>query len=97
MGGTLLKEWNLPERLVESVFFHHSPSDAPHYSEQAAIINLADGIILSMELGKSGEVVIPSLESEEWENVGLSRDEDDSEIKDYVNVKFEDVVNAFLQ
>jgi len=40
VGGSLLRPWNLPERLQESVAHHHNPSAAKNYRHEAAIIFL---------------------------------------------------------
>ena len=40
VGGALLRSWNLPERLQESVAHHHNPSAAKNYGHEAAVIFL---------------------------------------------------------
>ncbi|HIJ50137.1 MAG TPA: HDOD domain-containing protein [Nitrospinae bacterium] len=44
VGGALLRAWNLPKRLHESVEHHHNPSAAKNYSHEAAVIFLAGHI-----------------------------------------------------
>lgn len=97
LGGALLKAWNLPERLVESVTFHHSPAKSKNYPQETAVVNLADAISCSMKLGSSGEAVIPSLESKSWEIVGLPESLYLPMIKDKVELQFEEVASVFLQ
>ena len=40
VGGALLRPWNLPERLHESVAHHHNPSAAIKYGHEVAVIFL---------------------------------------------------------
>jgi putative nucleotidyltransferase with HDIG domain len=97
LGGELLKAWNLPDRLVESITFHHSPAKSKNHPQETAVVNLADAIAYSMKLGSSGEAVIPPLESKSWEIIGLPESLYLPMIKDKVELQFEDVASVFLQ
>jgi putative nucleotidyltransferase with HDIG domain len=97
LGGELLKAWNLPDRLVESVCFHHSPAKSKNHPQETAVINLADAIVYSMKLGSSGEVVFPALEPKSWEIVGLPESLYLPMVKEKVELQFEDVASVFLQ
>jgi len=97
LGGELLKAWNLPERLVESVCFHHAREKSKTYPQETAVVNLADLITYSMKLGSSGEVVIPPAESRSWEIIGLPESLYLPMIKEKVEVQYDDVVGVFLQ
>jgi putative nucleotidyltransferase with HDIG domain len=97
LGGELLKAWNLPDRLVESITFHHSPAKSKNHPQETAVVNLADAIAYSMKLGSSGEAVIPPLESKSWEIIGLPESLYLPMIKDKVELQFEDVSSVFLQ
>ena len=97
LGGELLKAWNLPDRLVESVCFHHSPAKSKNHPQETAVVNLADSIAYSMKLGSSGEAVIPPLELKSWETIGLPESLYLPMIKEKIEQQFEEVVNVFLQ
>jgi putative nucleotidyltransferase with HDIG domain len=97
LGGQLLKEWKLPERLVEAVACHHLPANAKSHSEEAAVVNLADAIAYSMKLGSSGETFVPPLEPKSWESIGLPESLYLPMIKDKIDQQFEDVSYVFLQ
>ncbi len=97
LGGRLLKAWSLPDRLVESVTFHHSPGKSQHHPQETAVVNLADAIAYSLKLGSSGEAVIPPLEPKSWEMIGLPESLYLPMVKDKVELQFEDVVGVFLQ
>lgn len=72
VGGRLLRKWNLSERLVEGVLFHHNPSCAPHFPLEAAVTHVADIIAQTLEFGTSGERYVPDLDNEAWKILGLS-------------------------
>lgn len=42
VGSHLLKRWNFPEALVESVAWHHQPNEAPNHSRLAAFVYCGD-------------------------------------------------------
>jgi len=71
VGSALLQAWNLPASLKEVVAFHHAPQKALRYPIETAIVHVADIITHTMELGSSGERLVPHLNSEAWEKVGL--------------------------
>ncbi|MFQ5451299.1 MAG: HDOD domain-containing protein [Nitrospinaceae bacterium] len=97
LGARLLQNWNLPERLVESVAFHHQPAKARNHPEEAAVVNLADAIAYSMDLGGSGETFIPPFEPKSWETVGLPESLYLPMIKEKIEQQFEEVAGIFLQ
>ncbi len=97
LGGRLIKEWNLPERLVESISCHHAPGKAKNYPEEAAVVNLADAIAYSLKMGGSGEFFTPPLETESWETIGLPESLYLPMIREKIESQFEDVVGIFLQ
>ncbi|MFQ5449826.1 MAG: HDOD domain-containing protein [Nitrospinaceae bacterium] len=71
VGAALTRAWNLPEYLEEMIEFHHKPLEARNHPTETAILNLADGLSKAMELGCSGERLVPPLEPGIWEKVGL--------------------------
>ena len=42
LGAQLVKQWNLPELLVETIHYHHEPQQATHCQICCYIISLAD-------------------------------------------------------
>src|SRR5262245_47231944 len=66
-----LQAWNLPASLEKVVAFHHTPQKALRYPIETAIVQVADVITHTMELGSSGERLVPQLNSEAWERVGF--------------------------
>jgi len=71
VGSALLQAWNLPASLEEVVACHHAPQKALRYPIETAIVHLADIIAHTMELGSSGERLVPQLNPDAWERIGL--------------------------
>ncbi len=70
-GGRLLNKWNLPDRLVEGVLYHHNPSCAPRFPLEAAVTHVADILAQTLEFGNSGERYVPKMDHEAWKMLGL--------------------------
>jgi putative nucleotidyltransferase with HDIG domain len=70
IGGELLKKWNLPLSLENTVKYHHRPLDAEDVTE-ASIIHISDLLINSLGMGSSGEYYVPALDPGAWESLGL--------------------------
>lgn len=71
VGGAVLKEWRLPDNLVETVAFHHQPLEAKGYPIETAIIHFADILACAMQLGSSRECYVPSVEPKAWDKIRL--------------------------
>jgi HD-like signal output (HDOD) protein len=70
IGGLLSKRWKLPERLVNMIRHHHSPQKAADRIE-AGIVHLADIITNALEIGSSGEHMVPPLDAAVWESLNI--------------------------
>jgi len=66
VGGLLLKQWKLPQDLMEAVANHHNPDKALQYPVEAAAVHVADILAHALQLGNSGEKYIPCLSEEAW-------------------------------
>lgn len=51
IGGKIAKKWNMPEQLVETISFHHSPEKSTLAPNLVAIVHLADAITMMMGIG----------------------------------------------
>jgi len=74
LGGMLLASWKLSPRMVESIKYHHHPRMAKSHPIDAALIHTADVIANAMQLGSSGERLVPLLNSKGWDSLGLPVD-----------------------
>jgi len=71
LGGLLMASWKLSPRLIESISWHHAPTMAKQFPIDAAIIHTADIIANALELGNSGEKMVPNLKPAAWDSLGL--------------------------
>ena len=97
VGGALLRILHLPKRLVEPIINHHAPWQAKNHQKETAIVNLANSIAHSMQLGDTGEPVAPPMELESWETMGLSENIHLPRIQEKIQKNFENVAQVFLQ
>ncbi len=73
IGGRILDKWKLPVKLADVVRFHHHPENAPEpFDIDTAIIHLSDIILNALQLGTSGEHLVPPLNPAAWKMIGLS-------------------------
>ncbi len=69
LGGHLLKTWNFPLVLENSVRYHHAPMGSPSFRE-TAMVHFSD--VLAWALDQDGlETVVPPLNATVWESLGL--------------------------
>jgi putative nucleotidyltransferase with HDIG domain len=71
IGKYLLKKWKLPRDLENNIVYHHNPSHAPDPAK-AVILQMADLVANALGIGSSGEQIIPGLDAETWEAIGIS-------------------------
>ena len=71
VGAALLMSWKLPPTLAEVVKNHHSPWEGTEYPMETAVLNQADIFAKSMELGSSGDPLVPPLLPEVWEKTAI--------------------------
>jgi len=96
IGACLLKKWKLPETLEDIINCHHRPAKA-HNSIEATIVHVADIITNAMGIGSSGEYLVPALDIQAWERLGLSENtlgpaiqQMDQQMADVLNIFFPD-------
>tara|TARA_B110000483_G_scaffold152400_1_gene181309 strand:+ start:913 stop:1770 length:858 start_codon:yes stop_codon:yes gene_type:complete len=76
-GFWLAKEWNLPSEICSVIEFHHDPMSAEKDKEICAVVNLADTLARSLQLGNGGDLFIPAIQSEVWDFLDM----DESKLK----------------
>ncbi len=67
----LIQQWKLPISLENNIFYHHNPSEA-RQQVPATLVHLADIITNGLGIGTSGERFVPPLDTEAWDDLGLS-------------------------
>lgn len=75
IGEFLTRQWNLPERLVEPIAFHHQVGKAGKYKREAAIIQVADILIRALGYGYGGDPWVSPLEDRAWQLLRLQRED----------------------
>jgi putative nucleotidyltransferase with HDIG domain len=70
IGGMLLKKWNLPLILENSVECHHNLLQSK-FPLEASILHLADILTNALGIGTSGEYFVPPIQPEVWEELAL--------------------------
>lgn len=97
VGGALLRAWNLPERLQESVAHHHRPSSSKKYSHEASVIFLADHISHEILDNSNEEFTRGGIDPSIWKKLNLKESTHKSIIKEKVYFQLEEVSQVFLQ
>lgn len=95
IGEALLKVWNYPANLFNTVRYHHHPMSAGPYQLEASLVHVADHLVNAMQHGSSGEKWIPPLQNKAWERLNLPVEILES-IVDTVENQIADVERAFL-
>jgi len=72
VGGALLRRWKIPPRVAEPVERHHNCKRAEQYPREASILHFADVVAHALQLGNSGELLVPELESDVWDRLSVS-------------------------
>ncbi len=95
LGGMLLKKWKLPDRIISSVSYHHSPTATKGDVVAPSIVHVADIICHSLKLGRSGERFIPKLNSRAWDTLGLNADIL-AQLIEQLDIQYQDAVKFIL-
>ena len=74
LGDALLDAWSLPEAHREIVGRHHTPAAASRFPVEAAVTYMADIIANGLQLGTSGERLVPALEPAIWGALAIDTD-----------------------
>lgn len=71
MGGILMDHWKMPDALREAVRLHHDPRRAERYPMEAGTVHVADIIATALQLGSSGERLVPPVSAGAWASLGI--------------------------
>jgi len=66
----LLEAWKFPEGLSNMINYHHSPMEFPNPLEPT-IIHVADNLTNAVEIALSGMYVMPGLDEDAWDLLGV--------------------------
>ncbi len=82
VGAWAARSWHLPDRLVVALEYHHRPSRAKEAMRVPAIVQLSDILARSMGYGDGGDSVVPALDREAYQHLGLTDQELAAALKD---------------
>ncbi|MBI3594046.1 MAG: HDOD domain-containing protein [Nitrospirae bacterium] len=72
IGSWLARAWNLPEKLIEPIAFHHSVERAKEQKTVASIVHLSDVLVKGYGFGFSGDEFVSSIQQAAWEHLSLT-------------------------
>lgn len=74
VGSALLKSWKLPESQQEAIGLHHDPREAQRFPVETSTVHVADVIANALQVGTSGERLVPPLVPDAWAALRLPDD-----------------------
>jgi putative nucleotidyltransferase with HDIG domain len=72
VGMWLAGKWNFPRKLVEVIYYHHTPQMSKLASKETAIVHLADVLVRARGIGFAGDYFVPPLNTAAFETLGLA-------------------------
>lgn len=81
-GGWLAKTWNLPAKLVEPIFCHHTPEQATTEPVASAIVHFSDILVRGMGCGHGQDIWVPPLSPAAWMTLNLTQNDLDTIIEE---------------
>jgi len=72
-GQLLAEKWKLPQSLQDVILYHHDGVKENQANRLIASVHAADIFVSALELGKSGDVIVPEPNFEVWEILQLPK------------------------
>jgi HD-like signal output (HDOD) protein len=72
VGGLILKEWKMPEALIQVVQGHHRSESISNGIVEISVVHLANMLVHALGIGSSGEDIPPPFEEKSWPKLGLT-------------------------
>lgn len=94
IGGTLMEHWNMPDALAQSIAHHHNPAGTTAFAVEATTVHLADVIAHDLELGRSGESLVPPPQEGAFKRLGIDPDTLPA-LKETIEERYEETVGLF--
>lgn len=95
VGQLLLKSWNIPQSIEETVGYQHYPMSSAKFSKEASVIHFSDVVANALQLGSSGESFVPPLNEQAWLSLQLTPSQIPN-IIDHIEKQYDDVIEIFL-
>lgn len=75
VASWIAQHWHLPARLSDALVYHHNPMRAKTASDVASVVHLADILARGMSYGYPGDPVMPPLDHDAFQSLGISFDQ----------------------
>ncbi|OIQ49818.1 HDOD domain protein [Pseudodesulfovibrio hydrargyri] len=91
----LLAAWKFPESLALMINYHHNPMEYPNPLEPA-IVHVADNLTNAVEIAQGGMYVMPGLDEQAWELLGIDPEKTLNEAVSQYAEQIDIVMSAFF-
>jgi len=95
ISAPLLESWKFPEGLSNMINFHHNPMEFPNPLEPT-IIHVADNLTNAVEIAEGGMYVLPGIDEEAWEILGIQADPVLREAVEQYQEQIDVIMSAFF-
>lgn len=75
IGGFLAKQWQMPERIIAAIRYHHVPAEAKEHNDVVDAVHFADILTKTKGMGSGGDDDITGLQEDAVKRIGLSDDD----------------------
>lgn len=96
VGALLLKEWGLAPSLVEAVCYHHCPTRAKKFPEEAAVLHVADFTVDNMKYTLGDSYIMPELDPAVPQVTGVTGDTL-NDIRQVVSTQIDEFLEIFTK
>jgi putative nucleotidyltransferase with HDIG domain len=90
IGNWIARSWNLPEKLIEPMAFHHDVEKSVAHRTRTAIVHLSDVLTKGYGFGFSGDDFVPKIQTLALEHLDLSEEM----LEEIINEADESLMNA---
>lgn len=78
VGRWLAERWNMPEFLIWSIGYHHTPGEAPENSPVVCLVHIANAVTRFKGIGNGGDTQKPPIQTEALQRIKFKREYLDS-------------------
>ena len=61
IGGVLATEWKFANNYLNTIMYHHKPSEAARYKRLVCLIHIADSLTRQLKFGSGGDSTVPEI------------------------------------
>jgi putative nucleotidyltransferase with HDIG domain len=75
LGAEMVRRWNLPDVLVNTIAHHHTPNDAGDQRYLASVVHISDSAMTMLGIGEGKDGLRYNLDSEAIQLLGLKEED----------------------